>query len=54
MSDKEDQLLEGVVHYISTGEYPSGCSENQKRSIRRKAKKFQIKDGELFYMNKVQ
>lgn len=55
MSEQEDdQLLAGVVDYLTTGEYPSGCSENQKRSIRRKAEKFEVTDGELFYIKKVQ
>ena len=50
---EEGELLDGVVHYLTTGEYPTGCPENKKRSIRRKAAKFEVRHGELFYKNKV-
>ena len=32
--------------------YPPGCTENRKRVIRTKAKKFELRDGELFYKQK--
>ena len=31
--------------------YPAGATENQKRVIRKKSKKFSIKNGELYYSN---
>ena len=35
--------------YITTNTYPPGCSDNRKRTIRKKSKKFTIEKGELFY-----
>ena len=38
--EKGGELLDEVVKYLTTGEYPIGRDNNNKRSIRRKAKKF--------------
>ena len=48
----DDVLLEAVYEYIISSKYPYSCSENRKRTIRRKAKKFRVKDGILFYIQK--
>ena len=49
----EEDLVELVYQYISTKSYPPGCSESKKRIIRKKAKRFEVCDGELCYMKKV-
>ena len=47
---KEDQDLVQNVHiYLTEGKYPRGASINEKRVIRRKSKKFSVRDGERFY-----
>ena len=45
----EQQLLEEAFAYRTEGKYPEGASDNKKRVIRKKANKFEVKDGELFY-----
>ena len=49
----EQQLLEEAFACRTEGKYPEGASENKKlkRVIRKKANKFEVKDGpgELFY-----
>lgn len=45
-----DDLVEEAVYYLLNGFYPDGSTENQKRSIRRKSKKLQSKNGEIFYL----
>ena len=45
----------GGVHldiYLTEHRYPSGCVDLQKRSIRKKAGKFVVRDGELFFKKK--
>ena len=39
-----------MYHYLTKNEYPSGVSEYRKREIRKKAKRFTVKDGELYYI----
>ena len=46
--EKED-LVHCAYLYITTGSYPDGCSANRKRSIRNKAKRFKLREGELHY-----
>ncbi len=46
-------LLDAVYNYLSEGRYPVEASADKKRSVRRKAKKFAVKNGELFYLKKV-
>ena len=46
-----DQLVDYVYLYLTEGIYPSGVTVNQKRSIRKKARKFKMLNGELFYLN---
>jgi hypothetical protein len=38
-----------VYRYLQSGVYPEGISENTKRAIRNKSKKFIIENGVLFY-----
>ena len=49
-----DDLVEEVYLYMTKKTYPDGCLLNRKRQIRKKAEKFEIVDGELYYapMNK--
>ena len=49
--DPEQQLLENACYYrCNKQQYPARVTtKDQKRSIRRKAKKLVIKDGETFY-----
>ena len=51
IEDQAETVLAGkACNYKVTGEYPLGATDNEKRSIRRKAKKFEIVDGEVFYI----
>ena len=45
-------LIEEVYDYMTRKRYPVGCTEGRKRSIRRKAAKFVVKDGELYFKKK--
>ena len=45
----DDQLLDQVSSYLVSNKYPDDANECKKRVIRKKAKKFLMKDGELFY-----
>jgi len=49
----ETDLVEQAYQYLSTRSYPTGCSDNRKRVIRKKAKRFEVRDGELYYKKKV-
>ena len=57
-SSEEDEVKENLVEeayqYLRRKSYPAGASEGRKRCIRRKAAKFVLKNGELFFkkMNK--
>ena len=44
-----DRLLDEAMLYMVENRYPEEATENRKRIIRRKAKKFEIQDGELYY-----
>ena len=45
--DHEQQLLDDAVLYLQEKRYRDGCMKNEKRCIRRKAKKFMLQDGDL-------
>ena len=45
-----DDLVGLAAAYILSECYHEGCSENLKRSIRRKAEQLILRDGEVFYM----
>jgi len=52
-SSLEKKLLEDAVLYIREKKYREDCvTKNEKRCIRRKAQRFVIDDGELFYTKK--
>ena len=50
--ERDQELVEQAYAYLTTSTYPSGCTENRKRVVRKKAKKFELKDGELYYKQK--
>lgn len=45
-------LVERACIYLTRGEYPPSASDNVKRSIRRKAKKLRVRNGEIFYVHR--
>ena len=56
MTDSEEHdagcdngLVDLVYTYLSINSYPEGCSENKKRTIRKKCKRFRVENGELQY-----
>ena len=52
-ADKERDLVQLAYNYlVNNKEYPADCTKNEKRTIRRKAKKFELKDGELYFKKK--
>ena len=48
----DNVLVEQACVYLSNGDYPSGASTDQKRSIRRKAKKLRVRNGDIFYLHR--
>ena len=48
-SSSKSDLVQNVYAYITEGTYPGGATANEKRVIRRKAKNFEVRDGELLY-----
>lgn len=48
----EGHLMEDAILYIQKQKYDGCRSKNEKRSIRRKALRFTISNGELLYMKK--
>ena len=50
--ERDQELVEQAYVYLTSTTYPPGCDENRKRVIRKKAKKFELKDGELYYKQK--
>ena len=51
-TDSDLKLVEHAFLYLTDKTYPSECTKNEKRSIRRKADKLVIVSGELFYKKK--
>ena len=45
----EDDLLGKAYTYITEQRYPEGCLPNEKQTIRKKAAKFVVRNGELMY-----
>ena len=43
-------MVERAVEYLLDKCYPLNCTENEKRSIRRKAKQLVIRNGEVYYL----
>ena len=53
MNEKDPSLVEQSYTYATNKKYPEGCSDNLKRVIRIKSKKFAVRGGELcYYKNK--
>ena len=42
-------IVRKACTYITEGAYPAGATANEKRVIRKKAKRFAVRNGELFY-----
>ena len=51
-AEGNEQLLQEAYIFLTEKRYPNGCTELRKRVIRKKALKFVVKDGELFYKTK--
>ena len=52
MSDSdsdEDALVDDVYAYLVQKSYPKGCSGTRKRQIRKRAERFLVKEGNLYY-----
>ena len=47
--ERDQELVEQAYIYLTSTTYPPGCDEKRKRVICNKAKKFELKDGELYY-----
>lgn len=45
----QKELVQNVYVYLTERSYPNGASANLKQVIRNKAKKFSVRNGELFY-----
>ena len=50
--ERSEQLVEQAYVYLMKKTYPSDCSETRRRVIRKKAARFEVKDGELYYKQK--
>ena len=49
-SSSDEEIIEQVFIYRTKNQYPDGANKSKKMAIRKKAKKFVVKDGELFYI----
>lgn len=52
MDKDEDALMEDAILYLQKQRYRDGLSKNEKRTIRRKATRFTLRNGELLYTKK--
>ena len=56
MAERDDfdefDLLDEVYIYIVEKRYSKECTATRKREIRKKAEKFVVNDGELFYLSR--
>ncbi len=50
--NQEEDLIENAYMFLTSNTYPKRCSDNLKHVIQRKAAKFAVNDGELFYKQK--
>lgn len=48
----EEDLIDAVYNYLTSKKYPDGCAPCKKRQIRKKAEKFLVVKGELFYQQR--
>ena len=51
-TEESVDLVHDVFQYLKDGKYPDSCTLSHKRIIRRKAKRFELSDGVLFYKQK--
>ena len=52
-AERDDfDLLDEVYLYIVGKRYSKDCTATRKRQIRKKAEKFVVNDGELFYLSR--
>lgn len=49
MESNEYVLVKLAYNYVTKKVCPDGCAANKKRQIRKKAEKFRVLNGELFY-----
>ena len=49
---EDGNLTDETLNYIENGTYGSDCSANRKRSIRKKAGKLALREGEVYYEKK--
>ena len=49
-SGSDEDIIEQVYVYKTNNQYPDGAHESKKRAIRKKAKRFVMKDGEFYYI----
>ena len=47
---KDEDLIEQAYLYLTKKKYPEECTASRKRQIRKKAEKFTIVGGELYYL----
>jgi hypothetical protein len=52
LEEDSADLVECVFCYLTESKYPEGCSDVRKRTIRRKAKMFSVRDGVLYFKKK--
>ena len=52
LSQSDKDLLQAVYNYLLDKIYPKSATKNEKRVIRRKATRFEIVDGELYFKKK--
>ena len=45
-------LVDAAYLYITESKYPEECTETSKRSIRKKAKKFVVREGVMYFLKK--
>ena len=46
----ETTFYNQVFYYLRDNQYPEGCTKDQKRNLRKKAQKFILDDGALFFV----
>ena len=51
-SGPELDLVNAAFMYITESHYPNGCSDVRKRTIRKKAKMFVVRDGVMYFKKK--
>ena len=52
LAEQKEELVQQAYTYLTKTSYPNACTEIRKRVVRKKAAKFEVKDGELYYKHK--